>query len=238
MALTYYESLNDNPKFTAFCVADYQDALNDIIHLISAHSDDILAISQELRSEFGLETCVVSECATLQRHYSRHSQAAIDEFDCAESAFYCGYFDQLHHLLFHLYELGLRTHPDAAEEKMASMQDKKPPLARYASADNKYRFNLANEERTRLGSLFQRFFQDTSLNKTIGDSLVKFLVENKYDSDAIELDAANAAHENSSNIVIETQSKLYVDLINAFFRNFQRTSPYTHTARRLHVMRI
>eukprot|EP01084_Bolivina_argentea_P101404 181815_1 len=99
-------------KFIEFCEKIYVELLNDIIHIIKLHggTDDLVRITDELTKDYGFKKCKLSNCKKLERHYRRgrfrrDKNTQPDETD----EFYSSCFDQIHHYIFHLFELGLRT---------------------------------------------------------------------------------------------------------------------------------
>eukprot|EP01084_Bolivina_argentea_P160389 279301_1 len=116
IALKYYHVLcrDDNEEnktntgeqiFADFCIESYLNYLDDYSHIIQHHGDDLLNMALELRNYYGFENCVISECRKVRRHYNPNIQ--IDKND-DNTKFYTSYFDQLHHFIFHLFEMGLR----------------------------------------------------------------------------------------------------------------------------------
>eukprot|EP01084_Bolivina_argentea_P268313 455686_1 len=119
-ALRHYDTLKmDNKlkstdgikKFTIFCQNSYKHFLNDYIHIITKHGDDLLFIQNELFNEYKFTKCAVAECTKLQRHYGPSGRETVKNNDSldAKEEFYRSYFDQLHHFIFHLYDVGVRT---------------------------------------------------------------------------------------------------------------------------------
>eukprot|EP01084_Bolivina_argentea_P030639 56730_1 len=123
VALKYYDqvcagNISDKQRFSKFCVASYHNFLNDYIHIITKHGDNVLKIVHELKKQYGFQqTCKIKTCDVFTRHYNRTRRGRIkdnidneneDEVDTKQE-FYCEYFDQLHHFMFHLYQIGLRT---------------------------------------------------------------------------------------------------------------------------------
>ena len=112
-ALKFYMKLNEQRgkngigAFTDFIKSKYRDYLNDIIHL-SVHENDLEHIHHSLFTEYGMAQCDLKKCTFSDRRNRAiadggHSENGVD------SAFYTNCFDSVHHYLFHLFDLGLRT---------------------------------------------------------------------------------------------------------------------------------
>eukprot|EP01084_Bolivina_argentea_P004324 8226_1 len=115
--LMYYQSINPSDNnFTTFCVDIYKQLIDDHIHLVTKHSQQLEAIHQQLVEDKRFGECSINECARIQRHYTdnRRNKRVSDKkiskstYD-AKSAFYAETFDSIHHYLFHLFHLGMRT---------------------------------------------------------------------------------------------------------------------------------
>eukprot|EP01084_Bolivina_argentea_P021975 40819_1 len=120
-ALKYYDVLcgqddNDTNQssvgkqiFSTFCNESYPHFLDDYIHCITKHGNNLITVAEELRNAylFGTE-CITNRCGKLRRHYDSRRGGNKNE-DEAKEDFYCGYFDQLHHFIFHLYDIGMRA---------------------------------------------------------------------------------------------------------------------------------
>eukprot|EP01084_Bolivina_argentea_P295563 508891_1 len=113
-ALQYYQLLlrgrKDNSSgkavFIEFMHEIYgHQCLNDYIHLICQHNDDLNAISAVLKEEYHLnvEQCQQKfGCVYSVHHYSRRD-------DKSEYNFYIDLFNTIHFCIFHLEIMGLRS---------------------------------------------------------------------------------------------------------------------------------
>eukprot|EP01084_Bolivina_argentea_P197919 339063_1 len=182
VALNHYErfcgnnslnqSIDGKESFSRFCMESYHSLLDDYIHLITQHDDDLLKISNELQNEYGMKVnCSVDTCDKLRRHYGRRKQTKQfnDELECKHDGkidFYCGYFDQIHHFLFHLFDIGIRSnHQQITESKndtndginmdchdkifalttdVVKSKSKKYDIDRYNQTNNKFNIKINN----------------------------------------------------------------------------------------------
>eukprot|EP01084_Bolivina_argentea_P179275 309799_1 len=255
--LKYYHVLCDDTKpesraigkeiFAAFCIESYPNFLDDYIHIVTKHGQNLLQIADELRSEFAFEqTCVINKCGKFKRHYNqrRTSVKIKNETETDVSAkenFFCSYFDQLHHFIFHLYDIGMRTNKNEIAEykhddnnKNASFDlvfAKKRDLIRskrkqhgididrYNEENNKY--NLIIEQsitnkRTDNGTFLESICLSINTNHGIDDQaavkLNEFCYNNEYDTDSIECDL-NDTIGSGSNLANFLDNKLCIDLI-------------------------
>lgn len=103
----------------------YQSLLDDVAHLVKEHDGDILEIQREWTEQYGLAKCAVSECAKTQRHYGRNrvGDSGNANSDDAVYSFYRGIFDQIHHFIFHLFDVGLRVDTQAIANELMMMKN-------------------------------------------------------------------------------------------------------------------
>eukprot|EP01083_Nonionella_stella_P266670 901789_1 len=104
----------------------YSTLLDDYIHLITKHDDDLLQISDELQNKYGMKVnCMVNKCDKVRRHYDTRHETKDENDTDPKIDFYCGYLDQIHHFLFHLFDIGIRTnHQQIIESKNDENDDK------------------------------------------------------------------------------------------------------------------
>eukprot|EP01084_Bolivina_argentea_P091721 165084_1 len=101
------QNIDDKHIFLTFCSESYPNFLDDYVHIITNHDHELLKISRELRREYGFKKCLVSECNKVKRHLDIiNIERKEDEF---KQEFHCSYFDTLHHFIFHLHDIGIRT---------------------------------------------------------------------------------------------------------------------------------
>ena len=110
--LKYYLSLDEltnsvnQKQLSQYCSEEYCSLLNDYIHVMRDHSDDLDEIYAFMSEDCNLH-CNVNECALLRRH---HRNRQITHSACEDSLFmfYQDIFDSLHCYLLHSFDMGLR----------------------------------------------------------------------------------------------------------------------------------
>eukprot|EP01084_Bolivina_argentea_P047659 87841_1 len=136
--LKYYLSLSNEDDFTRFCKEVYQCILDDYIHVITIHSNQLSEIHEQLITDKQFSECNVNKCAVVQRHYhrrlnrKRNNTNNLRQLQDPQSKFYADIFDAVHHYFFHLFDLGLRIKKKTNEEIEMESHD-------YADSNNKYK---------------------------------------------------------------------------------------------------
>eukprot|EP01084_Bolivina_argentea_P208698 355709_1 len=121
--LRYYESLcgdlEDKNEYSEemlvqFNISVYHNFLEDYIHIIKFHGHQCKQISNELINEYRHPVCDISKCKKTRRHYTerRTQTKSNNSNDNAMYQFYSEQYDQLHHFIFHLHRMGLRSDVD------------------------------------------------------------------------------------------------------------------------------
>ena len=124
-ALKYYTLLNldNNPSnhyiFMNFCENVYKNILHDYQHIITVHSNQLEQIHAQIIVNRNFDDCDHSKCVLFKRYYdnsrrrtqTKQSSDVEDEkkIDDKKLLFYSEIFDNIHHWLFHLYQVGMRT---------------------------------------------------------------------------------------------------------------------------------
>ena len=95
--------------FGEFCSSEYKNILNDYIHLISTHDNEIEKINHILLNNNKYNKCsILNQCNYIQRNYSQNRQSDMNiEYD-ENFEFYSKIMDTLHQYLYHLFDLGFR----------------------------------------------------------------------------------------------------------------------------------
>eukprot|EP01084_Bolivina_argentea_P265194 449421_1 len=119
VALKHYDELcNDNNNspvnqqlFVKFCLEQYHNFINDYIHIIKCHGNDLEEINNELIHKYGVKKCNISNCKKVVRHYRREREEEKKESITHDIkySFYSDYYDNLHFFIFHLFDASLRT---------------------------------------------------------------------------------------------------------------------------------
>eukprot|EP01083_Nonionella_stella_P055837 147206_1 len=210
VAMKHFNLLSDDDSnrdenkeiFLSFCDEVYknQHLLDDYCHVIKEHSNDLNQIKDELIDKYQFDACDVNQCHKVKRYYGRRKQQRQEEKtendaldDDNAYRFYVDLFDQLHHFIYHLYDVGLRTEvvqnePDddgkeidlssidrAFAERIQIISQKTeqcPDDDRFRSFNNKYTLQTQVDEPKHqvISSLLQE--------KTFLDRMYKFLSDN------------------------------------------------------------
>eukprot|EP01084_Bolivina_argentea_P083792 151690_1 len=107
-ALQYHSVMNQE-EFTDFCVNNYKNALNDHIHFMMTHSKQDEQINNIFIQRDDFSRCAVSKCNAFGRHYTKRRQKTTND---ETYSFYMDLFDQFHHFIYHLFDIGLRILPN------------------------------------------------------------------------------------------------------------------------------
>eukprot|EP01083_Nonionella_stella_P055838 147208_1 len=210
VAMKHFDLLSDGDGkgdenkeiFVSFCNETYKNKhlLDDYCHVIKEHSNDLNQIKDELIDKYQFDACDVNQCHKVKRYYGRRKQQRQEEKtendaldDDNAYRFYVDLFDQLHHFIYHLYDVGLRTEvvqnePDddgkeidlssidrAFAERIQIISQKTeqcPDDDRFRSFNNKYTLQTQVDEPKHqvISSLLQE--------KTFLDRMYKFLSDN------------------------------------------------------------
>ena len=143
-ALIFYSTINpskierDESQFMEYCNKTYPELLNDYIHIMDKHQNDIHQINGRIRTDLHLMTeCHENyqNCALLLRHYrdrTKEMSSLKSEYietnkdfpkeERNDLVFYIDLLDAMHCIWFHSEHLGLRirTEPEQAVEEMES----------------------------------------------------------------------------------------------------------------------
>ena len=135
VASRYYDALSTGKvgeemrkrAFIEFNEEVYHSLIDDVGHLLSAHSDDVMAVHREWVEEYGFPNCSVSECAKTDRHYlrghrERKKASSSDHEQDALYSFYEALFDRVHNFVAHLFDIGLRVDTASLIDEMGRDQ--------------------------------------------------------------------------------------------------------------------
>ena len=91
----------------------YQNVVEDTVHLVTKHDNDIQQIQKEWTERYGLPKCTISECTKTARHYGRQQRERNREQNDGDLdplyAFHQSLHDRVHYFLFHLFDIGMRV---------------------------------------------------------------------------------------------------------------------------------
>eukprot|EP01084_Bolivina_argentea_P138359 243600_1 len=163
-ALRYYTCLITHQNqyipdiFGTFCSDVYHELMNDWIHFILTHSEQLSQINKQLSK------CVVEDCEFVHRYINSGQQTKHKAKDDSKFAFYVEIMDQIHLYLFHLYDLGLRFNNSIFQEAKTNEKNNNtdPNNQQYECID--YQFgrmrDFISNKRKQFGFEAHRF-QDT-----------------------------------------------------------------------------
>ena len=183
-ALQYYMDVEEGGKdginaFTDFIKSEYRTCLNDIIHL-SVHDNDLEDIHHSLFTEYGMKQCDLTKCKLSGRHCaeSRENERIAKD---GISTFYADCFDSVHHYLFHLFDLGLRTLKTETEieQQVDNVSDDEGDRFRYVDRVFSRKQQRMKSIRKELKDLFTRC--NDGDNKFIIQGRSESLIESKDD---------------------------------------------------------
>ena len=111
----------------------YPNVVEDTIHLVRKHGNDIQQIQREWMERYGFPKCTISECTKTVRHYGRERRERANESNNGEEdamyEFHQSLHDRVHNFVFHLFDIGMRVHTpsigqgaDDEEEKDANLE--------------------------------------------------------------------------------------------------------------------
>jgi len=130
-AMRYHELLTSskgrkkgNALFAEFCAEHYPLFLADYIHFMRRHANDAEAIKAEALEKFGLAPCSVSHCKVQRRDSRRRGgDKGKGKADDGCEHFYGDTVANVHFLLHHLRQHGLRTLLNADEQEAVKDDD-------------------------------------------------------------------------------------------------------------------
>eukprot|EP01083_Nonionella_stella_P015938 44583_1 len=118
VGLSFYDTLDisnhhkDEDKLIAFCKSTHKSILNDYIHLMTEHSNDLIEIHESCAKRFNASNCNGSrQCALAVRHQSNRSRKKQNTVHSSYN-FYVDIYDSIHFNIIHLYPSGMRIKPN------------------------------------------------------------------------------------------------------------------------------
>eukprot|EP01084_Bolivina_argentea_P193599 332134_1 len=163
-ALKYFQKLVSTDAettgkviFIQFCIELYQICLDDYIHLISVHHNDL----HQIVHQFRIYCNNINTCEWSRRHHritmNIKKNTAVDEH-----SFYLDIFDTIHFYLFHLEHSGMRIIKQKIEQQTTDVKDD-DPCDTYHFVDNEINFiqNEIEEKRKKYALQFIPFDNHT-----------------------------------------------------------------------------
>lgn len=186
-------TFNEEDKMNLFMEFNhevYQLMLDDIIHFVKEHKNDIKRVHFEWTELYRLPKCSISHCAQTVRHYGREKrQKEIEILESnASHEFYESAYDRIHNFIFHLFDIGMRVDPSSltlseddevenqtnlvgvavdkwftAERKSIRLrrEECKLDFDRFEGANNKYTMQMMSEKENGI-TLMHAMFQKLS----------------------------------------------------------------------------
>lgn len=165
-SLKYYSTLdiiqnkNDEMEFIYFFLEIYKHVLNDIVHLVDKHNDDLQQINESLINDKDFIACDVKQCALTARHYHRaefnkENKKNVND-DKSLTNFYIEMMDGLHLYIMHLFDLGIRSIKSIHDIRHNESNDDKDQQIKVI--DNEFKKLTENiEKKKQKYGLFERF---------------------------------------------------------------------------------
>ena len=127
-ALIFYSTINPlnntkhESKFIQFCNETYSELLDDYIHVMDKHQNDIDQINDRMKTDLDLMRECHTEyknCALLLRHYRNREKENVDLSPSSSYSyslsFYIDLLDTIHCFWYHSFHLGLRARTNSNE---------------------------------------------------------------------------------------------------------------------------
>ena len=240
--------------FVEFNQNIYPSLLDDIIHFVKEHENDIERVHREWTEIYGLPKCTVSECVQTARHYERRRRERKRECnnndEDAVYNFYENEMDRVHFYIFHLFDVGMRVNTKslilsededdekkvgsvgvtvdklfAAKRELIKMRrtECKVPFDRFDEEYNKFTMQSGHKQQgmTAMDAIFDRLSEKQNVRKEILQQIHQFLVENGFDSDAIQLDLENMTVSNLCTFIqnpsITETMRDFIESVNCTF---------------------
>eukprot|EP01084_Bolivina_argentea_P266085 451211_1 len=206
-AMKYYKALNTEAKqseesFIEFCTQTYTLLLDDFIHIIQIHTNDLEHIINHMWNEYGIEQCHINNCTSLLRHYENDNQKISTNTNSSKNdnfIFYRNTMDSIHCYFFHSYDIGLRV--KQYDNSFSNMRDiistktkqfeKINSLNQCRFANNKFNLNINMESKdddiTYIDGLYE-YVIDNGIETLQLESLKHLLLTEEYDTDALYFD--------------------------------------------------
>lgn len=126
--LTYYSYINNSNKawfrynFTRFITQVHTNLIDDYIHFINQHGHQIEDIHEDFVNNYGFNNCNIKTCTFTSRHHGLASNL-YDVDNDRVFEFYKSTMDSLHFYIFHIFEAGLRTKSNPAQNNGANRSE-------------------------------------------------------------------------------------------------------------------
>ena len=230
---------NDQHIFSNFISNLYKDFLNDYIHLIDKHCNQLQKINDRLKRNkmniCNLETCIYSQRHNNDENYNNNK---VDQDDNSLISFYIATIDSLHFYLFHLFECGLRVadgtkyqqndnkeNEGNVDLRFSTISDQisqcRKTTETFARFQNNYKFNIQVENKSdHYGVTFMdaliEYLSNNDSNETPTETLTlnEYIQNEEFDTDAIKMDVATSSKGNISTVCNAETMRRLMQFIN------------------------
>ena len=146
-------------EFMKYCNDVYPEILNDYIHIMDHHQNDISGISQTIKRDIQLmNECDVQNCMALRRHYRNRDNSLLNKPEQNEVSqdsmdfdliFFIELLDCIHCFWYHSYHLGIRINTDDIKYENESKTEGK----QYFDQQFAIRSQLIKENKTKMDKM-------------------------------------------------------------------------------------
>eukprot|EP01084_Bolivina_argentea_P074984 135993_1 len=253
-SIEYYHTLNitnnqkHQNKLVKFCKETYKCLLDDYIHLITKHNNDLDQIFTIMTSEFNINFCNLFSCTSTINHHRNRTKYGKNSHQITgnkDFIFYRDIMDNIHYYLYHLYDVGLRIklenndHENTENKQLdfdiefsqisqtsRQIRNKLKKISkcnfnRYENT-NKYTLSVSdnkNDHKHTDITLMDGLYQHIKY-KNINERIIWYLMNEEYDSNAVQIDVMRSTVENS-NIAENCDNKNEYILIESYLRNIK-----------------
>eukprot|EP01083_Nonionella_stella_P303840 1053224_1 len=247
-ALNHYLSLNlihnesDRVALVEYCTETHQSLLDDFIHIIETHNDELQDIAKLMMAEHQFRPCNIKNCLLLVRHYRDRNQPN-ESNDHSDEKFilYRDILDGIHCHLVHLYDIGLRVNAESTEAMDSNddahvpyfdkefsnvckiIRDKNKKLSIITGVHNRFdhnKFNISTIQKNE-GTFTDGVSKYVRVNNMLSEwqiyRLESIFMVDEYDSDAIHEDIETKETSN-----IAKYGEIYHDAITKYIYHNQR----------------
>ena len=172
---------NEDRQYAVKCLIN-SSLLNDYIHLVDVHRQNIFQVKELFLNSFG--ACNIQECEYTKRH-GRNRYRIQDQYYLEEPnlILYQNILASLHFFVFHLFDVGLRVHGECKQQlgRTHNHQTTKENA-------NKFEMPRANKFNITLDIESSLTFMDELVERVNGGKIKHYLEAEEYDTDCVKLD--------------------------------------------------
>eukprot|EP01084_Bolivina_argentea_P291447 500911_1 len=263
-ALKYYSLLDiiSNSKnqklFADFTKKVYTQLLDDYVHLVNHHADDLNHINKMLKNRKRFGECDVKKCQFTSRHYENGNNNNISLDPTLQ--FYVETLDSLHFYFFHLYDTGMRTISDENNDtdevkindeyfdyRFARISKRVSDRAHITKSFDRFKttnkkFSIStdkllelDEDKTNLERIYKYLLQN-NINVKYVNQLKQFVDTEEYDTEAImdDIDCGHVNRTYDTNIFANINNIHCIDVLRHFIRTTKASSISFHIGLRFY----